>query len=242
MGKLSPVQFDSSFSATQLHPLGQGYYNPSNEGRVFHYAEVGGTTIGRGKLAVAATVDAQRIDLSFATAPAAGDSSVSVTIGTGNAAANDFKDGWLVVQDGTGEGRIYGIEGHDAITASTAGTFYLKGKIDAAGATAETNVDLIKNKYKDIVISVTDQADPVVGVPLRSATNDTFGWVQTWGPCAVWFDEAVTAGEMLTVGTGTAGQVEADDAAGETMVGMVGSNAGVDTEYQLVFLMIDPTY
>jgi hypothetical protein len=240
--RISPSQFDAAFSATQQFALGQGYRDANNEGRVFHYAEMDVTGVGRGKLAVAATIDSQRVNLSFASAPAIGATSASVTIGTGNASADDFKDGWLVVQDGTGEGRAYPIEGHAAITASTAGTFYLKEAIDTAGAISETNVDLIKNLYKDVQISVTDQADPAVGVPVRTGTANYYGWVQTWGPCAVWFDEAVAVGLELTIGTGTAGQVEAYDGAGEQTIAVMGPTAGVGTEYQLVYLKLDPTY
>lgn len=214
-------------------------YTQDSTGRVWHYAQAGASNLSRGKLAVVATQDAQREDLSFSVAPAIGDKIVNVTIGTGNAAANDYKDGWLVVQDGTGEGRAYPIEGHDAITASTAGKFYLKEAIDTAGALAETGVDLIKNKYDDIVISVTDQADVPVGVPNVAITATYYGWVQTYGACSVLMDEAVVTGLLLTIGSGVAGAVEAQDAAGEPIVGIMGPNAGVDTEYQLVYLTLE---
>jgi len=208
-------------------------------GRSWRYSLAGGTTLGRGKLAVAATVDAQRINLSFATAPAAGDKDVSVTIGTGAATANDYQDGWMVVQDGTGEGRAYQIEGHGAITASTAGTFKLKDPIDTAGALAETNVDLIKNFYSGLVISVTDQDDLNAGVPNVAITNACYGWVQTYGPCAVWMDEAVTNGNMVSAGTSVAGSLEQYDYdSGEAIVGVIAGTAGVDAEYQLVDLSI----
>ena len=224
-------------SSTQQVALGHRYAQDSTN-RVWFYSEAGASTLDRGKLAVAATVDAQRINLSFSVAPAIGDTEVSVTIGSGNAAANDFRDGYLVVQDGLGEGRFYPIEGHGAITASTVGKIKLREAIDTVSAITVANVDLLKNKYKDLVISVADQADPVAGFPNVSITADYFGWTQTWGPCSVWFDEAVVAGAALTIGTGTVGQVEMLDAAGEPLLGHVGMNAGVDTEYQLVNLCI----
>lgn len=236
MTPLSPGVHTETFTS-RVVSLGHALREDST-GRSWRFSLAGASTLGRGKLAVAATVNAQRINLSFATAPAAGDKKVSVTIGTGNAAKNDYQDGWLVNQDGTGEGRAYPIEGHDAITASTAGFIYLKEAIDTAGATAEANVDLIKNFYDGLVISVTDQADLVAGVPNVAITNAQYGFVQTYGPCAVWMDEAVTNGFTLTIGTGTAGQVEMLDAAGEPSLGVIGGTAGVDTEYQLVDLTI----
>jgi hypothetical protein len=223
--------------SVKLVDLGAAYRQDST-GRSWHYAEAGGSDLDPGKLAVAATVDAQRINLSFASAPAVGDKVVSITIGTGNAAADDFEDGWLVVQDGTGEPNLYPIEGHNAITASTAGNIYLKEAIRTAGATAQTGCDLLKNRYKDIVISVTDHADPLAGVPNVTIPDTEYGWVQTWGACAVWADEAVAAGAALTSGDTTAGQVEIQTA-GDPLVGHAGMTALVEDEYKLVHLAID---
>jgi len=226
-------------SATQLVELGAKYAQDST-GRVWHYCQAGGGTLARGKINVAATQDAQRVNLSFSVAPAAGDYSVSVTIGTGNATANDYKDGWLVVQDGTGEGRAYPIEGHDAITASTAGKFLLKEPIDTAGALAEANVDLIKNLYDDIVISVADQIDPAVGVCNVALTTLYYGMVQTYGACAVLMDETLAVGSAIVIGSSTVGAVEAFDYnSGEVQLGIQGAQAGVDTEYQLVYLRLE---
>lgn len=236
MTPLTPSKFYET-GAPKLTELGHAYREDST-GRAWRYALAGASTLGRGKLAVQATVDAQRINLSFAVAPAVGDTKVSVTIGTGAATANFFQDGWLVNQDGTGEGRAYPIEGHDAIGASTAGFFLLKEPIDIAMATAETNVDLLRNQYAGAVISVADQADYALGVPNVAITNAEYGWIQTYGPCAVWFDEAVANGLAITIGTGTVGQVEALDGAGEAQLGVVSGTAGVDTEYQLVDLSI----
>ena len=226
-------------SSSQLVELGAKYSQDST-GRVWHYAQAGGSTLARGKFNVAATQNAQRVNLSFSVAPAVGDYEVSVIIGTGAATANDYKDGWLVVQDGTGQGRAYPIEGHDAITASTAGKFKLKEAIDTAGALAETNVDLIKNMYNDIVVSVADQLDPAVGVNNVSITTLYYGWVQTYGACAVLMDEILAVGSAVTIGSSVVGAVEAYDYnSGETMVGMQGPQAGVDTEYQLVYLRLE---
>lgn len=236
MTPLSPSTFTET-GTVRLVSLGHALREDST-GRSWRYSKAGGTALDRGKLTVAATVDAQRINLSLTPANAIGDRKLGVTIGTGNAAKNDYQDGWLVVQDGLGEGRAYPIEGHDAITASTAGFIYLKEALDTVSAVSAVNIDLIKNFYDGVVISATDQADLVAGVPNVALAASGYGWVQTYGPCSVWFDEAVTNGLALTIGTGTAGQVEANDAAGEPTLGHVAGTAGVDTEYQLVDLTI----
>lgn len=233
----SPLHYHDT-ETTQSVSLGTVYRQDST-GRTWYYAENGGVAADPGKLMVAATQNAQRINLSFATAPAAGDTSISVTIGTGAETADTYKDGFAVVQDGTGEGILYPIEGHDAIDASSAGTFFLKEDIQVAGAVSETNVDLVKNQYKDVVISLTDQADPPVGVFNVSVAVDAYGMIQTWGPAAVWQDTTNGIGDSLVTGSGTAGQVEVEDAVGEPLVGTQGPVAGIASEYQLVYLKIE---
>jgi len=237
MNTLSPSNFHE-IGTLRLVELGHRLTEDSTS-RVWHYARAGGSSIARGVMTVSADQDAQRVNLSFATAPAVGDKEVSVTIGTGAATAEDYQDGWLVVQDGTGEGRAYPIEGHDAITASTAGTFRLKEAIDTAGALAEVNVDLIKNRYDDIVIGPgSDNLDVPAGVPTVALTTLYYGYVQTWGPASVWQDETSGVGADLSTGDETAGTVDTS-AAGDPTIGIQGPQGGVETEYQLVYLMID---
>lgn len=237
MNTLSPSQFTETGSV-KLVELGKSL-NQDSTGRVWKYARAGASNIARGVMTVSADQDAQRVNLSFAVAPAVGDRTVSVTIGTGNAALNDYQDGWLVVQDGTGEGRAYPIEGHEAITASTAGDFILKEAIDTAGALAEVNVDLVKNRYDDIVIGPgSDNLDVAAGVPTVALTTLYYGWSQVWGPASVWQDETAGVGAAFSTGDETAGTVDTQ-AAGDTFVGINGPQGGVETEYQLVYLMID---
>lgn len=232
-------EYDSASNSTQQERIGAGQYDALG-GRIFHYAEIGGTGIDRGKLAVQAT-HANLSNLSFQTAPTAGDRDIKVTLSSQALSADDLKDGWLIVQDGTGEGRAYPVEGHAAASASATATITLKETIDTTGALSETNVDLQKNLYKDIVISVTDQDDHPVGVSLVAATANQYNWVQTWGACAVWQDEAITVGAGVVIGTGVAGQVEEFDYnSGEPVLGIQGATVGVATEYQLVYLRLDP--
>lgn len=232
---LSPSRFDQT-SSSKEYALGQSFTD--GQGRVFVYAKAGAVNLSRGKLCVAPTVVANHINLSFATAPTAGDKSVTVTLGATAATKDQYKDGLLVVQDGTGEGRAYAIEGHAAADSAASLTLYLKEAIDTTGATAESNVDLLANDYSGVLISVTDQADRPVGVPVVAIAAGEYGWLQAGGNCAVLMDEAVTNGLMVTTGTGVAGAVEAQDGAGEPLVGYVNGTAGVDTEYQNVYLTL----
>lgn len=224
-------------STTRTEPYGK-IYEPG-DGRIFRYVKAGAVALARGKLVVAPTVVANHINLSWQTAPAVGDTVVKLTLGATAATQDQYADGMLVVQDGAGEGRAYPIEGNLAADSAGTITVYLKEAIDTLGVVAETGCDLIASPYNGVVISVTDQADRPVGVPVVAIAAGSYGWVQSGGLCAVLMDEAVTNGAAVTIGTGVAGAVEAQDAAGEPVVGFVSGTAGVDTEYQLVDLAID---
>lgn len=233
---IAPAQVDQTSDSKEVR-LGTIYTD--SHGRTFRYVKAGASALDRGKLVVAPTVVANHLNMSFAAAPAVGDKEVQVTLGATAATADQYEDGWMIVQDGTGEGRAYPVEGN--LPADSAGTckVYLKEAIDTAGALSESNVDLLANEYNAVVVSATDQADRALGVPIVAIAAGEFGWVQSGGICAVLADEAVNPGLAVTIGTGVAGAVEAVDADTEQIVGYVPFTALVDTEYKAVNLVID---
>ncbi|OQY38545.1 MAG: hypothetical protein B6226_03500 [Candidatus Cloacimonetes bacterium 4572_65] len=226
----------SSISSIKANAVGTvGYYN----GKVYKYGQAGAVNLARGKMCIAPAVVANHINLSFQTAPAVGDKVVYVTLGATAATADQYLDGQFVVQDGTGEGRAYPISGNLATDSAGTCKVYLKEPIDTAGALSEANVDLIANPYSGVLVTVADQLDMAVGVPVVAITASYYGWFQTAGPCATLIDETLAIGVAVTIGSSVAGAVEAADGAGEAIVGVVASTGGVDTEYQLINLTID---
>lgn len=223
----------------KLGPLGQPYRQDST-GRSWRYSLAGSSDLARGKLYCSAVTNASHINLSFASAPADGARAVTVTLASAAATLNQYQDGWLNVQDGTSEGRAYPIEGHPA-QATTTGDLVvdLKEAFATLGAVAESNVNLVKNRWDGVLISTNDQADAVAGVPNVAVTLAEYGWLQTYGPCAVWQDEAIAIGSGVVIGSSTAGQVEAFDYnSGEVQLGTQMANTGVIDEYQIVDLDI----
>ena len=224
-------------SSSQTHTLGtKGVLGE----RVFYYAKApSGSAITRGLLHVAADIVANHQNLATATNSLVSGSRVAldVTLGATAATASQYADGYLVVTDAGGEGQTFRVKDHGAIASAGTGDFDLYDEIETA-SDASTTVSLFKNLFDSPQVSNVDQADTVVGVPVATIAAGEYGWVQTSGPCAVLFDEAVAGiGDQLTIGSLTAGSVEAADAANEPIVGYTLS-AGVDTEYQLVDLRI----
>ncbi len=225
--------------STKLGPIGQAHRQDST-GRSWRYSLAGAGNLARGKLACSAVTITSHINLSFASAPADGARAVTVTLASAAATANQYQDGWLNVQDGTSEGRAYPIEGHPAQTSTTGDLVVdLKEAFATLGAVSESNVNLVKNRWAGVLISTNDQDDAVAGVPNVAITLAEYGWLQTYGPCAVWQDETTTIGAAVVIGSSTAGQVEEFDFnSGEVQLGVQMANTGVIDEYQIVDLDI----
>jgi len=231
--QIFPNDIHDTDSSAQL-PVGT--LGETTDGRKYRYASAGGADLDPGKLTVAATQLANHENMTPAVT-AIGATKVTVTLGATAATANFYANGYLVVNDVTGEGIAYRVTGHPAADSAATLVVTIAEPITVA-LDATSQVSLVANPYKTVVISATDQADMPVGVPNVTISSGEYGWIQTGGVASVWADEAITAGLAVTTGTGTAGQVEAKDGAGEPQVG-VALQTAVDTEYRAINLTID---
>lgn len=204
------------------------------DGRKFRYGKAGGVALAAGKLVVAADADANVVNKVVTAAAKIGSKQVALTAG-GSVTANAYAGGVLQVNDATGEGYTYRVVGN---TGGTNIVVTLGDPIQKALVASTSEVSLYKHECDGVVISAVDQADLPVGVPVSDIPANSFGWFQVYGMAAVLADEAVTRGQSLTIGTGTAGAVEAADLIGEPQVG-VAAQALIDTEYSPVFLTIN---
>lgn len=223
-----------STSTTKLATLGT---LASPDGRRFYrYAQAGATDLDPGKLTVNADLDSDVTNRTVARTYTAGTLEVIIDA-AGAVTADTYVDGTLAISDATGEGVLCNVVGNTATTGAAELTVYLADPVPVALTIDVSEATLVQSPWDDIVISATDQADQPVGVPNVLIDDADYGWVQVGGMCAVWADEAVTRGQALTIGTGTAGQVEALDAAGEPQVG-IATQALVDTEYRQAYLTL----
>src|SRR3990167_4754090 len=215
-------------SATQNHVLGTVGQTP--DGRVFRYAKAGAADIVAGNLLVAANAEANHLNRPVYAAVAAGQRELQATMGATAVTADQYKDGYLTVNDGTAEGILYLIEGNTAAGSSGVPTIFLAEPLIEALVATTSEVSLEYNTWANVVISVSDQLDMAVGVSnidVAYATAPYF-WCQTRGNCSVLADEAVNKGLQLTIGSSVGGAVEAADAANENIVG-IAAEALVDT-------------
>jgi hypothetical protein len=223
-------------SATQKETLGA--VRQLEDGRVFAYAKNAAVALAAGKLTQSAAPSANANDETVAADAAVGDLSVSVTFG-GAVTADFYKDGWLWVNDDTGEGHIYQVKTHAAGT--TAVIVYLKDPIRVAITAGAGTVSLVQNTQNAVIVAPTTLTSAPAGVPLIPVTASYYFWNQVKGPCPILIDGTVVIGQHVRVSDAVAGAVEPLDRDGsdenEPDIGTVLS-VNANTEYGLINLAI----
>ena len=231
-------------TSDQRHKLGTRATTP--DGRVFYYAEASNTAITRGGKVVngIAAVAAHDMDLAAAAASAA---ATSFTTSTSLTVTKDqYKDAYVYINDGPGEGEIYRVKSNTAVS-SAAGLSITIDEPDGlvTALTTATRFGLMYSPYKDkhIVDGNGTPTTGVVGVTAAPVTADYFCWVQTSGPAAV-----LMGAQVGVVGDGIAisqqdedGTVERTDYSDESDIVNLGHSMGIPavaTDYQWVMLNI----
>ncbi|KKN59581.1 hypothetical protein LCGC14_0540440 [marine sediment metagenome] len=225
-------------STTQLHPLGTLGF--TNDGRIYRYAQAASTALDPGKLTVAADIETNHEDRDVNTF-AIGDTVITVSLGGTAVTANEYDEGFLNITDATGQGIAYSIKAHQVSSAGSEDITVTLNDPIVIAAEAATTATLVRNKYRDIVVSDTTQTDLPTGVPNVTIASDAFGWVQTGGLCSILVDSNDTeVGTPVTIGAGTNGGVEGLDAIAEPAVGVQPAGVGADVgEYGVFELTLD---
>lgn len=209
----------------------------TRDGKFYAWSKAGASNLATAKLTVNADADTNVVNKTVARTTSAGATTVIVDA-AGTVVADAYVDGTFTISDATGEGHDYLVVGNTGVTGAGEITLYLAEPLIEALTIDVSEYTLVKNLYDSVVISATDQADAPVGVPNTAVTAAYYFWNQIRGSSAVWADEAVARGLALTIGTGSAGAVEALDGAGEPQIGVV-NNTLVDTEYTSAFLSVN---
>ena len=213
-----------------------------SDGRVFYYASsVSSSTIAAGSLVCAPATDTDYVNIAVATSAPIGATSLALTLGGANThAVNAFRGGYVVVNDATGEGHTYRIEGSSAVTAGTAITVTLSDPIVIALVAATSQVTLLLSPFAELdrVAGTTSRPAGVTQllIPAGDSTTQYF-WVQTWGTSSGEDDAAIVDGNGCQNGA-TAGQFDIVTAAYPSIARQIGT--GVIGEHTPKFLTIAP--
>lgn len=207
--------------------------------RVFHYGEAGATALAPGKLVQSPVPASDHSGLAVADA-AAGASELTLTNGNSTAvSANDYADGWLWCDDGTNVGQVYRVKSNTAADTDDPFTVELYDELAEALNNGVETVSLHANPYKNLIIHPSVPTAHVVGVPAVDLDGDEFGWIQTWGPCAVLTEGTVVIANHVAVADSDDGAVQEADSYVELIVGDV-MRVEDDGEYSLIYLRLAP--
>ena len=231
-------------SSTQLFPLGtQLIYGE----RKYRYAQAGGVALTPGTLQQQkAAVGADHLDLANTgnAATAAGTYEVSLETAGTDITANQYAEGYLWINDATGEGQSMKIKSHPAHDHSEDATIVFTLYDPLTTTLGTTQASVMENPYKATVIAPHTETGDIVGVAPRAVQASYYYWVQTSGPCAVLVDGTVVIGNVVVRNLASHnGSVCIEVAGGSSLdvnpaVGRVLS-ASADTEYALINLTIE---
>ena len=238
---LTPSEIrDAVTGAKDFAPLGSRA--ETFDGRLFRAMEVGAVALTRGNLLQGPANEANHINQVVGDAAAVGDMFINVDLGATAVTANQYGDGYIVMNDAAGEGIAYHVGGHAAAALSaTSVRINLTEPVEVA-LTADTSEYSLHSIWRDVIQNPTTATNICVGVAdFAYAINDFF-WGQVWGIASV-LQEATSASTVINGGVvgsdTTAGAVE-NTANGVTTHKEIGKAivANVDGEHNGVFLQI----
>lgn len=238
-GQASVIDFNpNETNSVATHNLGQEVRLADK--RVFRYAKAGASNISRGKLQLAPTPKTNHHNVAWSSGGAINATTVTVTLGATAAVANEYAEGYLVVNDATGEGTSYKIKSHPAANSSATLELTLFDPIRNTALVSGSEMTLVHNAYNGVIEGTSATQRPA-GIPLVNITAGEYGWLQTKGVCPALIGTAATLGALLTADGSTAGAVtDATDVTAPQAQFFVGQAfiTGVATEYQPIELNI----
>ena len=196
-------------STVQRSPLGLEHKEGAGFGRVYRYAKNGPEALAAGVFAQGPVNEMGHANLAVAAAKSPTASTISVTVKQAKVDTDDYKDGFLYINDAAGQGNVYDIVSNLSVGASEAGTacaITIDSELVVA-LTTSSEATLIKNPYKGVTLPFLKAFAPVAGVtPIAVAANAYF-WLQVRGPAAVLQEGSLYVGKPVALSNKTRGAV-----------------------------------
>jgi hypothetical protein len=139
----------------------------------------------------------------------------------------------------TGEGHLYKIKSQAVLTGTDNAVITLYDPIVVALA-VDSQVGLIRNKYKAVVATAAVLTGSPVGVAPFALVANNYFWMHTGGPAPVIAHAAIAVGGQVIVGT-TAAKVDPaiTDVKALQIIGYALTPGVADTETFVVDLILD---
>jgi len=243
---------EKAASSTKIGSLPLGTRMMLPDGRLFAHARASATALVAGYLYQGEAGGSDNIrNMAVQAAAAIGALQVKLTLGATTATTKDsFADGFLYVNDATGEGHNYKIKGNNAAAVSTTATFdlYENDGILVALEAGTSEVGIRKSPFDKVLLKTADtvHVHSYAGVATRAVLANYYCWLQRKGECAVFVDGTWLLGAGLVASTtsacaGMLTPILANSANAEPeLIEVLGRciSVGSSTEYGLVELML----
>ena len=185
-------------SEDQEFALGVKFIPQDGSGRVFRYTKNGSTALTKGKMTQASAPVSDHVNIAIGTKASAGEYELSISTTLSTAVTeNQYKDGYLLVNDGSAEGYSARIKSN---TAGTTPKIVLhEDLIEDVEATDE--VSLIAHARNAVIVvpssaSADNPSSVVTGIPLNDVPADYYFWAQVKGEAPV----LIASGGTVVVG------------------------------------------
>ena len=194
------------------------------DGRKYVYCLNGADTLTPGAVVQGTVLDADDDDIVVASTAAVGDKTISITTAR-IYTANELKDGWIYVQEGTNLGHGRKIKSHPAAASAATLVITLYDALTKVITFGDDVIQVVPNPYKGVLLqNAPDGA--VIGVAPLDVTAAYYFWLQTKGACPViTITEAVTVGLDVDAKSAT---ITIGDGAGDCTIGRAMTTSATD--------------
>jgi len=197
-----PLQGIYEQSSSQKYRLGTPLIYGS-DGRKFRYAKNGGVALAKALMTQTMVLDARLVDeIQTGKTQAVGAWEITILITTGiTLAEDDLQDAFLLVNKATGMGDVYKILASKVGSTDTQLTLLLDSPLRTA-LDATSEITIVKNKYREVIIYPTTVTGRATGVPLIAVDISYFCWLQTGGCAPILADSSTALALGAEVGVG----------------------------------------
>jgi hypothetical protein len=223
-------------STTQVHKLGT--VAETADGRVFRYSSAGAVNLAAGLFNTTVAKVANHTNITVAAAYAVGVRQVTATLGATASTLDQYKDGYLVVNDSTGVGCAYRVEGNSAASSSGVVTVNLAEGV-AIALTTSSKVSLVPNPWSGSIVSASAVALFCNGTNNVAAAASSYYWSQTQGIASALSDGVIGKGSGAILSDAVNGAVEVEVAGTVTQRIGWAPEATVDAKYYPLYLTLE---
>ena len=217
---------------SQLFPLGSRLLYGNT---VYAYGKLAATAVTAGKCVTHAASIAHHFDLTPTAGVAAGETAISVETAGTDITANQYKDGYLYVNDAAGEGQMLRIKSNPAHDHSADPSIIITCYDDLATAiTTSSRVTLIPDPRSAQIVQAATTTGATLGATVVDMAASAYGWFSVSGPATILTSGTLVVGNHA-VPLGAPGAV--GPAAGD-VIQVIGTVmiVNVTTDYSLINL------